>query len=481
MHEKHTHRMHNNNSTLIIKNPCDAQFAIWACQPANQPAACNDDTYTHHNEDAISEAFVYITTIGFKFTKATAPCAFEKTMMQQQIRGRDPFASGGSTKRLYEVGRVGFNTVVDQTLMKKHARIMQSDTATADEKTIKRFKNSCGDTVTAEVSGSVVPQEPLFVCMGHNASGANALYDSLGRPLNNVQSCHVSSSLNHLQCTTDSRFDKLKVYVDNAVAQRQAIENAAAGVPAAPPGGPAPPAPPAIGANVLNAIPITGVAGTGTGTVSQRNTPFLPDAREPQNIPGIKFLEDLAIYRDLAPTFVGFASGSYEAPPSTELIKKPPHLAGNCGGLMTVQATAFVHGRGGRKAAEKEARKGIEIGQRLCVTYPRADWHNCQAGVLNKKTTLVVCDADKAQSEHRRNFDAIRGEAVLVEQVVGLPGNPQQINRRVEFLYDSYMTRPLEIGQCRSGCRTEGQMMDIKYDLAAPNIQDLITFAFGMA
>jgi len=391
----------------------------------------------------------------------------------QHVRGRDPFASGGSTKRLYEVGRVGFNTVVDQTLMKKHARMMQSDTATADQKTIKRFKNSCGDTVTAEVSGSVVPQEPLFVCMGHNASGAKSLYNSSGRPLNNVDSCHVSSSLNHLQCDTNTRFDKLKEYTNNAGAQRLAIVDAAfgnqqilaAGVP-------------------LGAVTV-GNAAAPEGEPSQENTPFLPNARNPQNIPGIKFLEDLAIYRDLAPTFVGFASGSYEAPPSMELVKKPPHLAANCGGLMTVQAAAFVHGRGGKAAAAKEACKGIEIGQRLCVTYPRESWNNCQAGVPSKKATLIVCDADKAQAEHRRNFDAIRADNVLVQAApVGALNNQNAIdavNRRVEFFYDSYMTRPLEIGQCRSGCRKEGQMMDIKYDLAAPNIQDLITFAFGMA
>jgi len=152
---------------------------------------------------------------------------------------------------------------------------------------------------------------------------------------------------------------------------------------------------------------------------------------------------------------------------------------------MTVQAAAFVHGRGGKAAAAKEACKGIEIGQRLCVTYPRESWNNCQAGVPSKKATLIVCDADKAQAEHRRNFDAIRADNVLVQAApVGALNNQNAIdavNRRVEFFYDSYMTRPLEIGQCRSGCRKEGQMMDIKYDLAAPNIQDLITFAFGMA
>jgi len=401
--------------------------------------------------------------------------------MIQQRAGRDPFASGGSTKRLYEVGRVGFNTVVDQTLMKKHARIMHSAASTDASKTIARFKNTGGNTVPAEVSGSVVPQEPLYVCMGHNAQGANTSYDSMGRPLNNVKACHVSSSLNHLQCTTDQRVSKLTDYVVRADKLRQAtsVRNFTDGA--------------------LQPVP-----DLGAGDHPRVGEPFL----SVDNRPGMRYAEDLAIYRDLAPTFVGFASGSYDAPSTLENIKKPSHLAGNCGGLMTVQATAFVSGLWGKDYAEQgEARKGIEIGEPLCVTYPREGWHNQQCGVPNQKTTLVVCSAKMAQAHHLGAF--LRGGAHggnwndnLVARDFDLPAfhvdnrgrhhplagleatgdndnSTEHINCRIEYVYDSYMTRPLNIGQCRSGCRKEGQMMDLKYDLAAPNIQDLITFAFA--
>ena len=345
--------------------------------------------------------------------------------------------------------------------------MMQSEAVTADEKNIKRFKNSCGDTVPAEVSGSVVPQEPLFVCMGHNASGANALYNSMGRPLNNVKSCHVTSSLNHLQCTTQMRLEKLADYVstrDEKQKQKESFDFTNE----------------SITANVaLNKVQSSYGS---DGLAPSKETPFLPSARDPQNRPGVRYMEDLAIYRDLAPTFVGFASGSYEAPSTMELVKRPPFLAGNCGGLMTVQATAFVSGRGTKEECKREANKGIEIGQRLCVTYPREGWNNHQCGVYHNKTTLVVCDADKAQSEHRLNFDLVKIDPKLVSEEIEfdeMSNEPRKIKARLEFMYDSYMTRPLEIGQCRSGCRQEGQMIDMKYDLVAPNIEDLITFAFG--
>lgn len=373
--------------------------------------------------------------------------------MLQQRAGRNPFATGGSTKRLYEVGRVGFNTVVDQVLMKKHARMMSSCDETIDQKAIKRFKNACGDTVPAEVSGSVVPQEPLFVCMGHNAGGAKASFDSTGRPLSNCKSCLVSSSLNHLQCSTKSRLEIIKTnYINEAFIQAN-NNSVAAALIRADSMGPQPP---------------------GQGDNPARGTPFMPRG---QNRPGMKFMEDLAIYRDLAPTFVGFASGSYDAPPAMELVKKPPHLAGNCGGLMTVQAAGFDHKR--NDESTRDAKRGIEIGQRLCVTYPREDWANKQCGVPHNKMTMVVCNADKAQAEHRLNYDMIRQDEMnSLFNPISFIDHADQF-KDVNFMFDSYMTRPLEIGQCRSGCREEGQMIDLKYDLAAPNIQDLIAFALG--
>ena len=289
-----------------------------------------------------------------------------------------------------------------------------------------------------------MPQEPLFVCMGHNAGGAKASFDSTGRPLSNCKSCLVSSSLNHLQCSTKSRLETLrKGYCREAVIQSNDR----------------------LAAQLINDMR---PQPPGQGDDPAQETPFMSRG---QNRPGMKFMEDLAIYRDLAPTFVGFASGSYDAPPAMELVKKPPHLAGNCGGLMTVQAAGFDHKR--NDESTRDAKQGIEIGQRLCVTYPREDWTNKQCGVPHNKMTMVVCNADKAQAEHRLNYDTINGNR---NSSIVHHGNTV---KHVNFMFDSYMTRPLEIGQCRSGCREEGQMIDLKYDLAAPNIQDLIAFAFG--
>lgn len=401
-----------------------------------------------------------------------------------QLSGRNPFASGGSTKRLYEVGRVGFNTVVDQTLLRGHARKMKSSDSTAEERCVKRFKNTCGDTVGPEVSGSIVPQEPLYICMGHNGQNApHATYDNKGRPLNTVKACHVTSSLNHLQITYKDRLAQLQNYNRNSYDEN----------------------------NTARWFGSTALEESGTnfpGNNPSKSNLFVPRAKNGQNRPGMRFLEDLAIYRQLTPTFVGFASGSYDAPSTLEATKKPPHLAANCGGLMTVQASSFYHKRGSEHCTtgamcrmRDDGVRGIEIGERLCITFPREDWHNQQCGVPNQKTTLVVCDAHRAQMEHRRNYEAIKGDNALVvgevnpivsvnpddnrdvSEYAALSGKNDndsidQINRRVNFIYDSYMTRPLEIGQCRSGCRQEGQMIDMKYDLVAPNIGDLILFGY---
>ena len=385
-----------------------------------------------------------------------------------KVSGRDPYASGGSTKRLYEVGRVAFNTLVDQTLLRQHARGMQSSNATADEKCVKRFKNTCGDTVPGEVSGSILPQEPLYVCMGHNGkSGSHAAYDTSGRPLNTVKACYVTSSLNHLQITYKDRLSKLGDYTTNANSYQENGNNWYDLIQSDPP---------------LK----TGETDNNTGNL------FVPAI---SNKPEVRFPENLAIYRQLAPTFVGFASGSYDAPLLTESTKKPPHLAANCGGLMTVQASSTVTKReppttGSISCMKDDGSRGIEIGERLCVTYPHENWENKQPGVPKKKTTLVVCDAQRAQMEHQRSHRFVSKKKELVQEEQDLndiipmlsrvDGKQQlrNINARIEFLFDSYMTRPLEIGQCRHGCRTEGQMIDMKYDLVAPNIGDLLTYSF---
>lgn len=378
--------------------------------------------------------------------------------------------------------------MVDQTLIRKNARIMRS--ADDDKRRIKRFRNTVGESVSAEVGGSVVSQEPLFICMGYNCEGASASYDCHGRPLNNVKSCYVSSSLNHLQASTEQRRRALETrYIKYEVARDSHLFATY----------------PNFNRQLDDGEELNQLDG---------NVPFMPTAGRSR--PVARFLETLALYHTLKPTFVGFASGTYEAPPSIEIVKKPPHLAANCGGLMTVQATNFDHGKwakagvkGGishdRSSIWKDPlnyecnQKGIEVGEMMCIDLPPDNWQNHQCGVDSNKMTLVVCNGRKAQKEHRRNFDRANQAAPMRDKIkrirvpIGIAKYehmPMALlhdettiaddKRRCNFLHDSYMTRPLCIGQCRSGCQMGGQMADLKFDVGPMNISDLINFAVGV-
>jgi len=184
---------------------------------------------------------------------------------------RNPFATGGSTKRLYEAGHVQFNTTVDETTIIKHDRIRRNEGGAYKPKRLK-----VGD-ISLEDSMSVVPQEPLYVCMAPN-DARNVCPYHRPRTQKAYKDCLVSSSLNHMVIGQQHIIKKMRL-IDNAFDDKKLKKHL---------------------------------------TTDKDHAYYLSLY--------------LTIY--LGPAFVGFASGSYEA---TGRCNKQPQIAANCGGLMTVQ------------------------------------------------------------------------------------------------------------------------------------------------
>ncbi|MBU62957.1 MAG: hypothetical protein CMI26_10700 [Opitutae bacterium] len=251
---------------------------------------------------------------------------------------RNPFATGGSTKRLYEAGHVQFNTTVDETTIIKHDRIGRNEGDAHKPKRLKVGKISLEDSM------SVVPQEPLYVCMAPN-DARNVCPYHRPRTQKAYKDCLVSSSLNHI---------------------------------------------------VLNAKDVAKKIHDNTGD-ADFNEPggrafvielFEEAPKNKERADRLNAFYSLFLTMQLGPAFVGFASGSYEA---TGRCNKQPQIAANCGGLMTVQC------------AEE---KGAKVGDMLCITYPDDGWQNRQAGVNKDKMTLVVKKSDHKTQRFCNKFTA---------------------------------------------------------------------------
>jgi len=294
---------------------------------------------------------------------------------------RNPYATGGSTKRLYESGHVQFNTVVDEDIVIKNMR-QHRETTNRNDSATKRFK---ADSLRDEDCRSVYSQEPLYVSMTDNS--ANSFNPLAGSALSKQSMCLVNSSVNHLQCKLEGLTS-----------------------------GPAP------------------------------FSAFDPKGINPEEV---EVCQNLFLRAAARPTFVGFASGVFEA--NTAKNTKQANLAANCAGLMTVQC------------AEQH---GMKLGEPVCVTLPDIDWENKQKGIPKDKMTLVLKKADTEIKEFYKHVGGMCKSAGTKFK--------NEMAKDSDFWYHSYMARPLNIGQCRSGCHQQGQMMDIKMDMATLSFADML-------
>jgi len=319
---------------------------------------------------------------------------------------RNPFATGGSTKRLYEAGHVQFNTTVDETTIIKHDRIRRNEGGAYKPKRLK-----VGD-ISLEDSMSVVPQEPLYVCMAPN-DARNVCPYHRPRTQKAYKDCLISSSLNHIVLNTKDIAEDMYRYTG------------------------------------IHPDPALGLT----------NQQFVEAQLDAESKTTAQLKETDATYSlyltmQLGPAFVGFASGSYEA---TGRCNKQPQIAANCGGLMTVQC------------AED---KGAKVGDMLCITYPDDGWQNRQAGVNKDKMTLVVKKSDHKTQRSCNKFTATLCKATM-DHASAL-ATPAEIVDPESFYLNLYMAQPRGIGQCRSGSSMKGQMIDIKFDMATLSIADML-------
>jgi len=323
---------------------------------------------------------------------------------------RNPFATGGSTKRLYEAGHVQFNTIVDETTIIKHDRIRRNESKAYKPKRLKVGEISLEDSM------SVVPQEPLYVCMAPN-DARNVCPYHRPRTQKAYKDCLISSSLNHIVLNTENIAKDMYRYTGNDDYRGK-------------PG-------------------VTGqqfVEGKLNEEFNDKYQKLYSNA-----------LYSMCLTMQLGPAFVGFASGSYEA---TGRCNKQPQIAANCGGLMTVQC------------AED---KGAKVGDMLCITYPDEGWQNRQAGVNKDKMTLVVKKSDH-NTQKLYNHLTAEGCKAAMDRASALAARtpPAEIVDPESFYLNMYMAQPRGIGQCRSGSSMKGQMIDIKFDMATLSIADML-------